>query len=228
MFDLEESLRNWRENLRSAEAMQRSDVEELEHHVRDSIASLRSKGLSEQEAFAIATHRVGDSELIGLEFAKVNGRPIWTQRAFWMVAGILLFWVSQIVIATLSSMGEIAAALWSGNGIVMAVVPIGITVLSWAAMAIAVRKRFVNGSESAWRPLSATQLSVGIVTVTLIGTLMHGISNMALSYFATINEFGRATMIGSVAHSLLAILGPLILLAVLLALRQAAARSYPA
>jgi hypothetical protein len=226
MFNLEQSLQNWRDNFRSAEAMQSSDVEELEHHVRDSIASLRSKGLSEQEAFAIATHRVGDSELVGLEFAKVNGRPMWTQRAFWMVAGILLFDISQISIAALSSMGQVAAALWSGNGIVMAIVPIAITLFSWAAIAIAVRKRCVNGREL--RPLSSTQLTVGIATATLIGTFTNGFSRIAVTEIAAISEIGRAAIIGSVANFLLAVIAPLILLFIMLELRQPAARSYPA
>src|SRR4051812_45893535 len=161
MFDLEENLRNWRENFQSAEAIQRSDVDELEQHIRDSIAGLQSKGLSEQEAFAIATHRIGGSELLVDEFAKVNGRHMWSQRAFWMITGVLLFKVFQISIAALSSMGEAAAALWSGNGVVMAIVPIAITVLSWSAIAIAVRQRCVSESGLVWRSVSATRLSVG-------------------------------------------------------------------
>src|SRR4051812_28227716 len=118
MFDLEENLRNWRANFQKAEAMRGSDVDEAEQQIPDSIAGLQSKGLSEQEAFIIATHRIGSSELLVGEFAKVNGRHVWTQRVLWMITGVLFFEVFQISIGALSSMGQAAAALWSGNGIV--------------------------------------------------------------------------------------------------------------
>lgn len=228
MFDLEENLRNWRANFHSSETMRGSDIDELEHHVRDSIASLQSKGLSEQEAFAIATHRIGGSELLVGEFAKVNGRHMWSQRAFWMITGVLLFMVFQISIAALSSMGEAAAALWSGNGIVMAIVPIGITAFCWFAIAIAVRKRCVSESGFDWRSVSAVRLTVGIVAAILLATLAIGMSRIAVSITAPISEIGTAAMIGSIASSLLSIIAPILLLAVMLAMRQPPERSFPA
>jgi hypothetical protein len=228
MFNLEENLRNWRENFQSAEAMRGSDVDELDQHVRDSIAGLQSKGLSEQEAFAVATHCVGGSELLAGEFAKVNGRHMWTQRVFWMIAGVLVFWVSQISIAALSSIGEVAAALWSGNGIVMAIVPIGITVLAWSAIAFTVRKCCIRESGFSWWPVSSTRLTVGIVAAILVGTLTSGFSRMAFMTTATMSEIGRAMIIGSVANSLLSIIGPLVLLVVVLAMRQRPEPSYSA
>src|SRR4051812_32593541 len=91
MFQLEHELQEWTNHFCQMEAMRSSDIEELEQHVRDSIAVLTTKGLSEEEAFLIATHRVGQSGQVGREFGKVNGGHVWRQRVFWMIAGVLFF-----------------------------------------------------------------------------------------------------------------------------------------
>jgi hypothetical protein len=228
MFDLDENLRNWRENFQTAEAMRGSDVDELQQHLRDSIAALQSKGLSEEEAFAVATHRIGGSKLLVNEFAKINGLHVRTQRAFWMITGVLLFWVSQIAISALSSIGEVTAALWTGNGVVMATVTIGIILLSWSAIAIGVRKYCFSESGLAWKSVSSTRLTVGVVATIFVGQITVGISRIFLATVAPMSELGRAMLIDSVAAHLLAVILPLILLTVALAMRQRPERSYPA
>jgi hypothetical protein len=87
-FDLIEALRMWRTNLKRLPEFQNGNVEELEAHMIDSIELLRAKGLSEEEAFWIATRRVGSSEKLALEFGKVNARTFWLSRALWMLAGV--------------------------------------------------------------------------------------------------------------------------------------------
>src|SRR5262249_3358 len=52
------------------------DLKELESHVRDSMSQLESKGLSSEESFLVATHRVGNPEKLEPEFAKVNRNPL--------------------------------------------------------------------------------------------------------------------------------------------------------
>ena len=47
----------------------------MESHVRDSVIQLQSKGLSSEESFLVATHRVGSPEKLEPEFAKVNRNP---------------------------------------------------------------------------------------------------------------------------------------------------------
>ena len=97
MFDLEHELREWAKRFGRLEVMCNTDVEELEQHVRDSIVRLTSKGLTEEEAFLIASRRVGEPIAVGQEFGKVNGGYAWARRVFSMPAGLVVFMIANIV-----------------------------------------------------------------------------------------------------------------------------------
>jgi hypothetical protein len=98
-FDLNESIQRWRANLEASSAFHATDLNELEGHLRDSITTLQTKELSLEEAFWVATKRLGSQETLCTEFGKVNGERIWLSRALWLVAGSLLIGA----IASLSS-----------------------------------------------------------------------------------------------------------------------------
>jgi len=63
-FDLDRSLSQWRQRLLAREPIQAGETEELESHLLDSLAHWQEKGLSEEEAFAIATRRLGDANAL--------------------------------------------------------------------------------------------------------------------------------------------------------------------
>src|SRR5688572_31504433 len=90
-FDLNQSVSKWREGLASAGTLRPADLDELEHHLRDSVAQLRAGELSEEEAFFVATGRLGSSHLLSREFAKVNSSQVWQGRLCWMLLGIFLY-----------------------------------------------------------------------------------------------------------------------------------------
>jgi hypothetical protein len=75
-FDLNTALRLWLERLGQSPQIKLENLRELESHVRDSVAQLETKGLSSEESFLIATHRVGSPAKLEPEFAKVNRRPL--------------------------------------------------------------------------------------------------------------------------------------------------------
>jgi hypothetical protein len=87
LFDLDCAIRQWREKLAQAPAMRRENLEELESHLRDSVASLQAHGLNAEEAFLIAGWRIGTVNRLEPEFCKVNGAAVWTDRVFWMLIG---------------------------------------------------------------------------------------------------------------------------------------------
>ncbi len=58
-FELNGHILAWREKLGQSAALTGEELEELEAHLRDSIASLQSRGLAATEAFLVATQRVG-------------------------------------------------------------------------------------------------------------------------------------------------------------------------
>ena len=75
-FDLNIALRHWLERLGQSPQVKAENLKELESHVRDSVVQLQTKGLSSEESFLVATHRVGSAEKLEPEFAKVNRNPL--------------------------------------------------------------------------------------------------------------------------------------------------------
>ena len=71
-FDLNPAIQRWREQLGQSPAFRRENIDELEAHLRDSVAALQSQGLSAEEAFMVAAKCVGKGSSITAEFAKVN------------------------------------------------------------------------------------------------------------------------------------------------------------
>jgi hypothetical protein len=82
-FDLSHAVRQWREDLAQSPALQSENLDELEAHLRDSVARLEAGGLSEEEAFLIATRRIGKRPFLEQEFGKVNRSFIWFDRILW-------------------------------------------------------------------------------------------------------------------------------------------------
>ena len=75
-FDLNSALQLWLERLGQSPQVKTENLKELESHVRDSVVQLQTKGLSSEESFLIATHRVGSPAKLEPEFAKVNRNPL--------------------------------------------------------------------------------------------------------------------------------------------------------
>lgn len=90
-FELSRAIQRWRENLTQSPAIRRENLAELEAHLRDSVAELETRGLSEEEAFVVARRRIGRSDILEREFAKVNRHAVWLDRFLWMAIGFQ-FW----------------------------------------------------------------------------------------------------------------------------------------
>ncbi len=86
-FDLNRAIQQWRENLAQSPAFRSENLNELESHLRDSIATWQTRGLCAEEAFMIAANRIGKGGALELEFGKVNGTAVWIDRLFWMLIG---------------------------------------------------------------------------------------------------------------------------------------------
>ncbi len=74
-FDLNQNIRQWRDALAQSATMRAEELDELEHHLRDSMTQLRERPLTEEESFLIAARRLGGGEILTREFAKegMNG-----------------------------------------------------------------------------------------------------------------------------------------------------------
>lgn len=76
---LEMQIDHWRSYLQRRPAMRSTDIEELEGHLRDQVATLRDTGLSNDEAFLVAMKRMGALDAISSEFAREHSERLWKQ-----------------------------------------------------------------------------------------------------------------------------------------------------
>lgn len=105
VFNLNERIGEWREGLASSAAFKADDLEQLEGHLRDSMAALQTKGLSAREAFWVARDRLGTAGELSGEFAKVNAGAVWPDRILWMLIGYLWLGAAKMLANAVSLMG---------------------------------------------------------------------------------------------------------------------------
>lgn len=184
-FDLNQTIENWRKNLGQSPALQRENLDELETHLRDSIARLQTCGLSESESFQIATQRLGATEQLNTEFSKANPVTIWRHRAVWMLTGMLFWTVGQDLIRIVQSMGVYTGSWITANGWALGWLGGILNLLAFACVFICFW-RLANGRVSSLngmattishRPALSIGLVIGFVLVAIIGaTLFSALS----------------------------------------------------
>lgn len=90
-FDLNAATEAWLDQLRQRGTLTEDDLRELHAHLLDSVDSLKTSGLTDEEAFLVAQHRLGSTESLGEEFGKIQ-RPVALRReAVIFFAGALAF-----------------------------------------------------------------------------------------------------------------------------------------
>jgi len=87
MFDLEQSVAKWREQMRAAGITNPGVLDELESHLREEIERQMKSGLNEQQAFEIAVAQIGCASELKMEFKKI-GDPMDTRKVA-KLAGII-------------------------------------------------------------------------------------------------------------------------------------------
>lgn len=73
MFDLEQSIAEWRRQMLAAGIQTPVPLQELEIHLRENIEQQMQSGTNEQQAFAIAALQIGQADVLKTEFVKANG-----------------------------------------------------------------------------------------------------------------------------------------------------------
>jgi hypothetical protein len=77
--DLETQIAEWRAFMRRRRAVHDADVDELEDHLRATVADLVGAGLRPEEAFLVAVKRMGNLDDLSGEFAQVHSERLWKQ-----------------------------------------------------------------------------------------------------------------------------------------------------
>jgi len=73
MFNLEQAIAEWRQQMLAAGIQTPVPLEELENHLREEVEQQTAMGLTPPAAFPIAVERVGQGNLLGAEFKKAGG-----------------------------------------------------------------------------------------------------------------------------------------------------------
>ena len=102
MFDLEQQLSKWRSQMLAGDACLPDDIDELEAHVLDAMGDLESKGLTQEEAFWVAVHRMGDAKSLNGEFRKINGGLAWRRLIVWLLSGYIIVSAISFAMAAVS------------------------------------------------------------------------------------------------------------------------------
>ncbi|MEO8428483.1 MAG: permease prefix domain 1-containing protein [Verrucomicrobiota bacterium] len=72
MFDLEHSIAEWRRQMRAAGIKAPTPLDELESHLRDDVEQQMQPGVTAQQAFEAAVHRIGQATTLKAEFEKTG------------------------------------------------------------------------------------------------------------------------------------------------------------
>ena len=88
MFNLEQSISEWRRQMQSVGITNPEIMDELESHVREDLARRVQSGESEEQAFEGAVQGVGQANVLEHEFAKLGGSKwLWPRTLKSLIAG---------------------------------------------------------------------------------------------------------------------------------------------
>lgn len=119
MFEVSQSLLSWRHELDQTGALSVDEIIELESHLLQDMESLHAAGLQPDEAFLIATRRLGRSAELATEFAKNDSPLSWRRPVKLLLWGLATFGLSLVMsfalLLMLCSFGLAGrlASLWS-------------------------------------------------------------------------------------------------------------------
>jgi len=117
MFELDETIKNWRTNLAAQEAFQSEHLDELEDHLRATASQLSESGLTSEEAFLVAARRLGTDDQLNREYGKAHVSNIWANRLLWMLLGLLVLGWTRSMASVAGPLAEIGIASLIGPGL---------------------------------------------------------------------------------------------------------------
>lgn len=198
MFTVEDAVQNWRLELSQRQTMTPADIEEMETHLRDEMDNLQTTGLTQEESFLVASHRIGNADQVAAEFAKINTTVIWKNRFFWMIAGILCVHVMSSISNASSSAGVAILQLlhtplnWLWTGITAALASALIMLgLAWGLYRFAPGSTLMSGISSRKRVALIACLSLALI---LMGGLAQGLAQVIRVKMSGVQDIGQFSL----------------------------------
>ncbi len=220
MFDLNQAINQWREQLAAA-PLNQGDLVELEDHLRSEIDDLTCRGLTEEEALVMAKYRLGDDHSLSREFVKTNPWPKWRQRFFWALVGILGFSVLGSVALVISNGVAVAAMFLGARGTSLGIIHSAMHALSLFALLV-VAVVVLSQSHMSSRLLRKSSAGVMICFITLVVLLGSKALDIGAAIVKarvlSVSDIGHMAIAQSYGSWALAILQPVLFVVVLLVL----------
>jgi hypothetical protein len=125
MFDLEQSIAEWRKQMLAAGIKSPVPLEELESHLREEIERRIQSGTSDQEAFQQTVLQIGHAKELKTEFAKSGGWLSWlgsdTFTTVNRILGILWLMLCSLAFVTIwrEVFRHISRQGWENVGVLM-------------------------------------------------------------------------------------------------------------
>jgi len=114
-FDLYGQATLWADHLRTDPSFTNSDAEELKGHLLDIAEELVSQGLSEEEAFVVASSRLGEPMDLKDEFEEINTPVIQLRKTILVLSGILAFFLFYFFVVSSARFLVLALDHFSDN-----------------------------------------------------------------------------------------------------------------
>jgi hypothetical protein len=111
-FDLNQAMSGWRDSFAITTSIASNDLRELETHLTDSISKLQRAGLTEEDAFVIASRRLGNPTALANEFRSIDPHTIWVTRAIWILLSIQIFKLGNFLISIFGGVAQMAVAIY--------------------------------------------------------------------------------------------------------------------
>lgn len=114
-FQLQTAIDNFIERLNSKGGFTSDDLNELKSHLADSVLDLQLKGFSQEESFLVASCRIGNENELSTEFQKVNGTITGRPQLFFIITGMLMFFLLYQVWGLFRSLSQYIALKIESN-----------------------------------------------------------------------------------------------------------------
>lgn len=231
MSDVEKRIEQWRAGLAGSELLRGSDVHELESHLWEEMEHLKAAGLSDEEAFAVARSRLGDTPALEQEFGKVNDANRLTYRLGWMIAGVLIYMVavhfagtaSQIFLA-IAQNTDLAPHTLGAIAVAARIVCfcLGAAVLVWLGLRWSQPRD--HSPRRIWR-----RLRLAFLLAVLVETVCLGVTRICGAAYVIrttgVRDYAQIAMVESFGDLAWRIVGPVLLAALLLVIHLVARRN---
>jgi len=192
MFDLEHGIQNWKQTFRPDTSIGAEGAQEIEAHLRESIERLQSIGLSANEAYAIALHRLGLTADLESEFAKNAPVSAWRTRIAWMLGGYIALTVCHGSVAAFTALIGAWMAVAGVGAANAAMIALAVQAIAWAGLLVVGYRTLLNREYASDRFTWKWAVLAGAVMIVL--PIVAILGRMAQMTFVDISWFSASSM----------------------------------